>query len=786
MAKKQKSDKGIIFLIAFVVLGTIATVFIVSRAEDTDIRDQAQTSELLNEDFDQAPSSAWQPFLNYWRLKPEQWYWENGSMKFDPDRGGKEAHDGLYMYENQTWEDINVEARIKGYNAGLWLKGKYEESDQSAQKVTGYYVVLRSKTVVLNKIQTEFNCTTSCGKPQNQYSFNNPTEIESAKHTNNPEQFYNVKVEFKQSNIKVYIDNALYIDVADTDFPIGTVGFKTYEEPAEFDSIKVTRTSTQDNTPPVCSSTYDVNLETFQNIRIYLQGQLSSDPESGIKSGSWEIFDKTGTKISQIDELNGFVQGLEEGYYTAKLRLTNGSDLATECTQKITVYSVNGFSGTVSAQEVDDYVIPSYSGKLYADNNPKRAIIISWPGKSYRFVFWHECAYSPYWEFPDGKGMNYQFFEGAHGSGELYNKYGRLDKNSYPEIIHNSSKLAIVKWWYYDVNMDTGERVAYAEEYFYFFPNGLVLREMLLHWGYSFEPMEFIMMNPVGRFWWEDVDKNGEEYHMSTMMDIYGGKSRDHWATPTDNFNKADSRAEGAPVTDIEASQGILFRAYFKNKPDPYILYGDQSLVIYDDILELDSWWHYPHFVHGTIGWINSEEKKATLEELNTYPTKTPLLGTNHEGMGPYFWLLGVSDETNENMADIGRNWLENPFKVPCKQSECNIQEPPQTSSSSSTTATTNTTSSTSTTTSSSSSTTTTTTPPTNTCSIADIWSKTGSPDGKIDGYDLSFLLANWKFKEGKNATSQRADIWGKNATSDGNVNSYDLSKLLSCFKASL
>ncbi|MBU0975300.1 MAG: hypothetical protein ABIE03_05580 [Patescibacteria group bacterium] len=79
MAKKSKPDKGIFFLLAFLAFGTIATVFIVSRGDDTDIRDKAQTpSELLNETFDQAPSSAWQPFLNYWRLNPEQWYQEDG------------------------------------------------------------------------------------------------------------------------------------------------------------------------------------------------------------------------------------------------------------------------------------------------------------------------------------------------------------------------------------------------------------------------------------------------------------------------------------------------------------------------------------------------------------------------------------------------------------------------------------------------------------------------------------------------------------------------------------
>jgi hypothetical protein len=66
-------------------------------------------------------------------------------------------------------------------------------------------------------------------------------------------------------------------------------------------------------------------------------------------------------------------------------------------------------------------------------------------------------------------------------------------------------------------------------------------------------------------------------------------------------------------------------------------------------------------------------------------------------------------------------------------------------------------------------------------CAAADIWGVGGEADGKISGYDLSLMLANWKCRGGTNCV--KADIWGKGGNRDGKVNGYDLSKMLSCWK---
>ena len=74
------------------------------------------------------------------------------------------------------------------------------------------------------------------------------------------------------------------------------------------------------------------------------------------------------------------------------------------------------------------------------DNNahsdqPFLATIVEWPDKAFRFIFSQEAgANDPFFEFKDKSGLRFQFYEGAHGSGELYNRYGRLTKNSKVKI----------------------------------------------------------------------------------------------------------------------------------------------------------------------------------------------------------------------------------------------------------------------------------------------------------------------------------------------------------------
>ena len=176
----------------------------------------------------------------------------------------------------------------------------------------------------------------------------------------------------------------------------------------------------------------------------------------------------------------------------------------------------------VSVVEVTDYIFGNYKGDLpsppHADGNPKKAFIVFWKDFPFRFVFCHEGSYCPWFEFPSGAGFCYQFFEGNEGWAELFNDWGRKDKNSFVDIIESGPGRVWVRWTYFGVNMDSGQPAYRASEDFWAYPNGLILRrqtyESLIpkeNKGYAREPIEMIGMCPVGKLW-SDVLRKDDQY----------------------------------------------------------------------------------------------------------------------------------------------------------------------------------------------------------------------------------------------------------------------------------
>jgi hypothetical protein len=233
---------------------------------------------LMQEDFNLG-ITRWSPFLNEpSRLELGQWYWgqndgtnSSGALTHDCCSGptGKVASDGLMMYLQpgaQEWTNYRVETMMfltggvdnqgnpepkSGDPIGLWVRGHYQDSENEAQWVSGYYVVLVGKAnsvshfVRIAKMQEPGDCD-ACLKPYRLYNFNNP--LVKARSADLPGGFehyrwYSFAVEVRDANIKVYVDNALVLDWTDPTLPYlsGTVGFKVHEtQTASFDDVRVT------------------------------------------------------------------------------------------------------------------------------------------------------------------------------------------------------------------------------------------------------------------------------------------------------------------------------------------------------------------------------------------------------------------------------------------------------------------------------------------------------------------------------------------------------------------
>jgi PKD repeat protein len=240
---------------------------------------------LLEERFDSASVgiSRWTKFLNYWRLEEGQWYWGagdgvggSGAATQDCYLGGKKmAEDALLMYLGEgaeQWTDYRVETELLvrggadqledgtviwllegGVPVGLWVRGQYTAVDDGGGGwVTGYYVNVggspyrQTMYVRLSQLQTLTDCwDLACSNPSNLYDFNNPHTIIEVKleRTFARNAWYNLAVEVRGNNIKVFFEDQLVIEWNDPKEPFltGTVGFKTYKsETASFDNLIVT------------------------------------------------------------------------------------------------------------------------------------------------------------------------------------------------------------------------------------------------------------------------------------------------------------------------------------------------------------------------------------------------------------------------------------------------------------------------------------------------------------------------------------------------------------------
>ena len=338
----------------------------------------------------------------------------------------------------------------------------------------------------------------------------------------------------------------------------------------------------------------------------------------------------------------------------------------------------------VSVVEVSDYVFGNYQGDFpsppHADLNPKKAFIIFWRDFPYRFVFSHEASYCPWFELPSGAGVSYQFFEGNDGWAELFNQYGRQEKNSFVNVIESGPKRVWVRWTYFGVNVVSGEPAFRGTEDFFAYPNGLILRRQSYetlkpgqHHGYAREPIELIALCPVGKMWYDVLEKvpaTGES-HALAVLDVFSDKRYDvYWKRRPHTLFDATHRRTGCKWTDLQSSSGVVF-VYPISDGSGFCVFGDASGYNhnYTNIKEFSfgaygwvsrSWDHWP------IGWLNSQGHQVDAESLQKYPNHFapdgmdffPLNDEESE-RGVYYSLIGVGGDNLEAVRSVARQWLE-------------------------------------------------------------------------------------------------------------------------------
>ncbi len=343
----------------------------------------------------------------------------------------------------------------------------------------------------------------------------------------------------------------------------------------------------------------------------------------------------------------------------------------------------------VAITEVTDYVFGGYKGDFpsppHADNNPKRAFILTWEHFPFRFVFAHEGSYCPWFEFPSGAGFCYQFFEGNEGWAELFNNFGRKDRNSFVDVIERGPDRVWVRWTYFGVNMESGEAAYRGTEDFWAYPNGLILRRQSYeslkpaqNIGYAREPIEMIGMCPAGKLW-SDVLANGDssnEKRALAVLDPFSDKRYDVFWTPTPDSKqiwKGTPRRSGCAWKDVDDSPGVALIVPMKDG-SPFCVFGDASGFGHEftrikehSFKDTGGWgWISSSWDHWPIGWLNSQAHEVDAESLKIYPNHFSPAGMDFWGLPnedsanrSFYSLIGIGGNDLEEIRRMSRKWLE-------------------------------------------------------------------------------------------------------------------------------
>jgi hypothetical protein len=342
----------------------------------------------------------------------------------------------------------------------------------------------------------------------------------------------------------------------------------------------------------------------------------------------------------------------------------------------------------VSVVEVSDYVFGNYAGDFksppHADMNPRKAFVIYWRDFPFRFVFSHEASYCPWFELPSGVALSYQFFEGNEGWAELFNDHGRKERNSFVDIIEAGPRRVWVRWTYTGVNMGSGAAAFRGTEDFWAFPNGLVLRRQSYESlmpddarGYAREPIELIAMTPVGKLWFDVLEREPStgESHAFVGLDAYSKARADiYWKSqpkPGKPFTSTARRA-GSPWKELDDARGFAGVIPFRDG-SPFFVVGDASgfpaettrLKEHSDKATGGWGWRSLTWDHWPVGWLNSQAHDTDDESYKKYPSHFAPFGLDLWSMKneeterrDFYSLVGVGGDV-EAVRALARAWLD-------------------------------------------------------------------------------------------------------------------------------
>jgi len=306
---------------------------------------------------------------------------------------------------------------------------------------------------------------------------------------------------------------------------------------------------------------------------------------------------------------------------------------------------------------------PEWDNLWRVSNHPD--IVVNFDGNPYYMVFWRGTNFNMNLVTENGKWVGDQSAEGGGGDVEgcCEHMSDKQCRYAYVRMIENNDARVVVHWRYAVVdvlyriaNLHRSQFGAWADEYYYIYPDGVAVRAFTVYnmnGRHSItEPASY--NNPGER-----AEDNLNVDALFTMnMD---GEIRVHEWDPWPSNGRV-----AAPFTNDLPDANINI-VNFRSTSKPYYIYepGTRVIPYGGGLNEIRPYSKFPTWNHWPVGQAPSDGRYAFYaDRVSSSAVTSPepaIDGVDENGTSHGRFIMGLTDQPIQNLAPIARAWLQPP-----------------------------------------------------------------------------------------------------------------------------
>ena len=292
-------------------------------------------------------------------------------------------------------------------------------------------------------------------------------------------------------------------------------------------------------------------------------------------------------------------------------------------------------------------------------------IVVNFDGNPYSMVFWRGTNFNMNLVTENGKWVGDQSAEGGEGGtiGCCEHMSDKHCRYTYVRLIENNKARVVVHWryavndvYYKIAEMTDGRWGAWADEYYYIYPDGVAIRAFTVYnMNGEHSITEPASYNNPG----ERAEDNLNVDALFTMN--MNGEIRVHSWDPWPSSGEV-----AAPFTNDLPDANINV-VNFKSTSKPYYIYepGTEVIPYGGGLIELKDYSKFPTWNHWPVGQVPSDGRYAYhADRVSSSAVTSPeptIDGVDENGTSHGRFVMGLTDRPIEELAPIARAWLQPP-----------------------------------------------------------------------------------------------------------------------------